>query len=171
MSYDPYQAPSALHIPPPLPLGGQVSERAAQELLGTQAWVRFVSVLMLIATGFMFLSLIMALLSPGNSGLEVSGRYRGDAAYQGGYVVGQLVAFFFVGVLYLYPTLLLSKYAAAIRRFRHGRSMTDMEEALRHQRYFWRFAGIVSCVMLVLLVIFIVFAVGMGTFMLNSGRP
>jgi len=161
MNYDPYQAPVAASVPPPIPFGGQVSEHAAQELIGTQAWVRFASVLMLIATCFLFLSLLMGLLSPANPGLNDPAFRTGDAAYRGGYMAGQLLGFFFVGMLYLYPAILLSKYASAIRRFRHGRSMSDFEAALRHQRFFWRFVGIVSSIILMLLLI--VVAAGAGS--------
>lgn len=164
MNYDPYQAPASPSGPPPLPAGGGISERAAQELIGTQGWVRFVSVLMLVGTGFMFLSLIITLMAPGTSGYEARSYPEMSGPYKSGYVAGQLAAFFFVGLLYLYPSILLARYASAIKRFRYGRSMADLEAALRHQRFFWRFIGIVSCVVLVLMLVVLATGAGLAVF-------
>ncbi len=165
MSYDPYQAPASPSVPPPVPFDGQVSERAAQELIGTQGWVRFVSVLMLVATGFTLLGVLLELLGPGSA---ASGMQHRSDLDRGGYIAGQFIGILLAGLLYLYPAVLLAKYASAIKRFRYGRSMRDFEAALRHQRFFWRFIGIVFCVVLVLFVL--LFTLGAGAFVYRAGR-
>jgi magnesium-transporting ATPase (P-type) len=154
MNYDPYQSPSTLQPQPPPLAHGHLSQRAAMELLGTQAWVRFVSVLMLIASGFMFLSVILSLMEP-RSTMDTFSSSR-SSAYSSGYMLGQLVMVLLVALLYLYPSILLSRYASAIRRFRYSQSMVDVEAALRHQRFFWRFVGIVSIVTLALFILAVV---------------
>ena len=58
-----------------------------------------------------------------------------------------------MALLYLYPAVLLAKYASAIKRFRYSRAMPDLEAALRHQRYFWRFVGIIFIVMIAVMLL------------------
>ena len=143
MNYDPYKAPAAPQIPNQYSSGTELSEQAVQELIGTQSSVRFVSILMMIGTGLMLVSLLLPQLV-GSS----RGSFSGDAAFGSGQMLGTLLAC----VLYVYPTVLLSRYAGAIQRFRTARMMKDFELALRHQRMFWRFVSIVSLVGVVIIV-------------------
>ena len=145
MNFDPYQPPAA----GPLPSGSglELSEEAVTELLGTRAWVQFVSILMLLATGLMCFGFVMGLMAP--SARYSDFRSDGSTYSGGGGLAGRLIPILIVALLYLYPAVLLSKYAAAIRRFRTGRNMSDFAAALRHQRKFWRFVGIISCVLIV----------------------
>lgn len=152
MEYNPYQAPAT---PPPLapptaPYShygeAQMSPGAAQELLGTQGWVRFVGIMMLVISGLMLLSMLNV-FSDISSARDSMG-YRRSSSYDNGVMFGQVVGLLIIGFLYVYPAVLLSKYASAINRFRKSYSMTDVQAALRHQRFFWRFVGIVLIVVL-----------------------
>ena len=83
MNYDPYQ-------PPALPLSpsssdGHLSQQATDELLGTQGWVRFASVMGFIGSGFMLFSVIVSAVTVD----EMSSRY-GNSRAAGGFMVGQL---------------------------------------------------------------------------------
>jgi hypothetical protein len=166
MNYNPYQAPTN---PFPQSAEGQMSQGAARELLGSQGWVRFVSVLMLIGTGFMLLSVLVAVLAPTPRYPDFDGfGGRRSTALTDSRVFVQVVMFLVVGVLYLYPSILLAKYASAIKRFRYSGSMTDVEAALRHQRFFWRFVGIIGILILSLMVLMIV--VGASGVLFRYGR-
>lgn len=62
-------------------------------------------------------------------------------------------------ILYLYPSLKLSAYAAAIRRLRQTGSATDLQAALDAQRGFWKYAGILVMIIVILYLIVFLFAV------------
>jgi hypothetical protein len=56
-------------------------------------------------------------------------------------------------LLYLYPGMKLWGYASAISRLALSRSPQDLEAALGQQKSFWKFAGILTMVVIILYVI------------------
>jgi len=161
MNYDPYQAPAN---PYPQSSAGQLSQGAAQELLRSQGWVRFVSVLMLLSTAFMLFSAFLGMMTPRYS--QFDSRYRSSSLdTMIGFQIGMFVA---IALLYLYPAILLARYASAIKRFRFSGNMMDVEAALRHQRFFWRFIGIIGIVIIAIMII--AFLVGASSVMFNINR-
>ena len=148
MNQDPYQTPVA---PAAFQQSeGYISQRAAWELLGTQGWVRFVSICIFIGSGLLLISSISMLSFSSSSRVYDSSYSRTGSTL----MILPSIMMAVVCLLYIYPAVLLAKYASAIRRFRYTASMADLEAALRHQRFVWRFIGII-------------FIIGIGLFLLS----
>lgn len=162
MNYDPYQPPAI-----PLPLSssdGHLSQQATDELLASQGWVRFASVMGFIGSGFMIFSVIVTYFAVN----EMSSSRYGNTRSAEGFIAGQLFVMFAIAMLYIYPSVLLAKYASAIKRFRYSRAMPDLAAALRHQRFFWRFVGIIMIIMLAVMLVAMV--LGAAGAMFTSSR-
>ncbi|HSN17072.1 MAG TPA: hypothetical protein VLV87_02585 [Gammaproteobacteria bacterium] len=123
-----------------------VSDRALTQLNATRPWVKFLAILGFIFTALMILVGLMFILVgtsiPGEAGMPGSfGRIFG--------IVYLILAF-----LYLFPCLYLIRYARAIEAI-PGTGQAAFEEALKNQKSFWKFVGILTIVMLGLYVLFI----------------
>ncbi len=119
----------------------------AQHLLATRPWVLFLSILAFIGCG---------LLVVGGLGMMVIGD-RGGLIRPPPDAPGliHLVMAGLSGLIHLVmaglsgaTAWLLFKYAAAIKACRYSGSSGDMEAALRIQKSFWKFVGIMTIVML-----------------------
>jgi len=111
-----------------------ITPRTAEMLRQTKPWVRFLSVLGFIGSGFMVLGGGVALV-----GAIISHR-------------PQLLAFALVyppmGFLYFVPSFYLHRYASRIGSYlAQGRS-AQLDAALEAQKSFWRFVGILTLVIL-----------------------
>jgi hypothetical protein len=120
-----------------------------QALAGTKPWVRFCSVLGFIGCGLMGL---------GGLAMLGVGLFAGTTG-EGGPVMGApmigIAAFYFVlGALYLFPSIKLWKYGTHIFNLMHSESVMDLEAALEAQRSFWKFVGIMICIMIGLYIVF-----------------
>jgi hypothetical protein len=62
--------------------------------------------------------------------------------------VGIGLANILMGLLYLFPSYFLLKYATSIGRLLDGGGQYSMEEALSYQKSFWKFTGIVGVIMI-----------------------
>jgi hypothetical protein len=135
---------------------------AQQYLNETRPWVRLISIWVFVAAGFMLL---------GGLGLLAFSVYGGLAARnQGGFgafgsAIGSgLMALLYVVLSFVYiaPGLYLFRYASAIARLKANATAGALEDALRHQKSFWRFAGILTAIGLVVAVVVIVLGVVFG---------
>jgi hypothetical protein len=115
-----------------------ISPRAADMLRQTGPWVRFISVLMLIAAGLVLIGGVFALGAGAFMGSRAGGAIPG--------VVG--VGYIVLGALYGVPALLLGRYASRIGALMRTNRMGDLEEALGAQKSFWKFVGVLMVVML-----------------------
>ncbi len=165
MNEDPMDQPPAVAEP-----GGVVtmeitlSSRAQHYLEQTSPWVRFISILNFVCAGLMFLlGLVMMLvglagrLAPNDIGI-------GRSALPGA-VAGVLLGMIYLllACLYIAPGVFLSRYASAIRFLRSNRTADALEDAVRHQKSFWRYVGILALIGLVVAVLGLaVFLIGMS---------
>jgi hypothetical protein len=142
---NPYQAPSApglFSTWQPTYFSAQaeagVTPRIVEMLARTQPWVRFLSVLGFIGFALLMVAALGALLI---------GATRSNPG-------GILVAIIWVAaaVVYLLPSVFLSRYASDIARLRASLRVQDLEEALASQKSFWKFMGIATLLMLILYV-------------------
>ena len=74
----------------------------------------------------------------------------------------QLLAMAIVAIVYGAMAWLLSQYASGIARLLKSRQEIDLETALRAQRSFWRFAGILTLISLILYGVIILLALAVG---------
>ena len=161
--YGPYAPPTAGALPqtgmPGAASGAGaagLSELALEMLRQTRPWVMFMGVLLFVLSGLMFLGGILMTFA----GLAASAATKSVIPTT---ALGLIYLPF--AVLYVYPGLKLVKYGSAIGRLMESRSSADLEDALTHQKSFWKFSGIASIVMIVLYVVVIVItivAVGVG---------
>ncbi len=118
-----------------------------EHLRGTKPWVRFMSVVMFISAGLIFLAGLAIMLIP-SSGM-------------GGYGLGPLIGILYIlmGGLYLAPAFFLHQFASSISDFLNGGGDSAMENALGSQKSFWRFVGILTLIVICLYALIFVFAI------------
>ena len=121
-----------------------------KSLAQTKPWVRFMSILMFLAIGFMVLAAFFFLIG-GAAGMSRMG-------LRGAPMLLASVLYVLIAVLYVAPAIFLWRYASAIADMARQQT-AGMEAALRAQRSFWRYVGILSIVVLVFYAVFVAIAV------------
>ena len=159
---NPYAAPTA--NVQPSGGSGVVPPDVINELTGTRPWVRFISVLMWIGCSIFLLIVVVNLFLGiwGGSTLIKSGSAGAGVAF----MIGTTIGYGLMSLLVVYPTMKLSKYASNIGRLADSRSFTDMAAALREQRRFWKFYGILMIIYLSFVVLFLLLmfaGIGIGS--------
>jgi hypothetical protein len=124
-----------------------VSETAIETLRQTRPWVIFMSVITFIGAGFTLIGAIsmffmaavipMAGMSPGVRGADAAMGGMFGAMYGG---MGVLYLVMAAG--YIYPAIKLWSFGSAIGRLLSSRSTVDLEDALLHQKAYWKFLSI-----------------------------
>jgi hypothetical protein len=137
---NPYAAPIADHQRAPttvgLPGDGQVTPAILDSMRQTRPWVLFLGILGFIGAGFMVL---------GGLGMLVAG-----SAIGGGEMGAIAIVYIVMAVFYIFPSLYLYRYASSIKMLMSGYGVHALEEALSHQKSFWKLVGICTAVMMVL---------------------
>ena len=147
---------------PPIPTAPH--SLVIEKLRGTQPWLRFIGIMMMIATGILVLaSLAMVLIGFIRPGTEDG---PSDAVML--IVVGILYFLLAIG-LYLYPAILLLRSARRIRQLSASPSDEVVAEALEAQRKFWKYAGICVIVMMALYALAILLAIALPALRVISG--
>lgn len=129
-SYNPYEAPqNQTYSPPTGEVAGQVTPMMLQHLRDTRPWVLFLSIMGFISIGLLVVGSVYMMTTFGRM------------------VPGwMLFLYIAIGAIYLVPTLTLFRYAGAISYVFNGGGTHAMEEALRLQRSFWRFVGVLTAI-------------------------
>ena len=138
---NPYSPPASSYIaetlPPTTRTGADSTSETVIELLAqTRPWVILFSVLGFIGTAIIVCAAAVQ---------AADGMGRGDPSAAGG-AMGMLL----VAVVYFFPSLNLARFAARIGDLRSWHRQADLEAALREQKSFWKFCGIVTSLLLVL---------------------
>jgi len=142
---NPYQAPTAS---PDNYAGGQhnaqvgVSELTVEHLRQTKPWVTFLGVLSIVCAALMALG-----------GLFFMGTMPGNFAMLG-------VVYVIMAGLMILPGLFLLRYGSQIGNLISGGGVHALEEALGHQKSYWKFVGIFAAIMMGLYAL--AFAFGMA---------
>jgi uncharacterized protein DUF5362 len=150
----PVAAPPGASSPVAAPPGA--SSPVAVHLQRTQPWVRFLSIMGFILAGFMVLF-----------GLVVGAAGAATGNYQ---TLGIMVMYPIMGVVYVFPSIFLLRYADRIKTFVASGLEEDLAGALDAQRSFWKFAGILTIVSIIFSLLFIAIAVMVGVFVGITGR-
>jgi len=108
----------------------------------TRPWARFIGIISILVGAFSILASVGIVFAGGLEGMpeEVPA-----AAIAGAYV--------FMGVLYIVPGLFLNQYASAIAHVEAGGGVAWMVQALEKQRSFWRFAGVLTLILMLAIVL------------------
>lgn len=144
-SPSPYGTPSA---DPAATQNTRVSDLAIDMLRRTKGWVKFLSILGFIGSGFMILGAI-GIFSMGNT-------------IGGGFGVGIGVIYLAMSALYIYPCVLLWQYGSSINKLMQSRESIDLETALDKQRGFWKFVSIMAIIIISVYLMMILFFIGLG---------
>ena len=135
--------------------GATVSQGVLNALAGTKPWVRLCSVIGFIGAGLMVLFGLVMMVGGGFlsfAGSDAGMPFAGFPVVMG--VIYLLLAFF-----YFFPALKLWKYGSHIVSLLGSGSTLDLEAALDAQRSFWKFVGILVCVVIALYIVGIAIAV------------
>ena len=127
---------------------GFAPQRIEAQLRRTQPWVRLLAILGFVSAGFMILGGLLA----------------GAVGAAAGSMETMVLLFIYplFGVLYIYPSLCLLRYANSIRTYLSAPLGEHLEAALDAQRAFWKFAGILTLVSIVAAVLIFVLALVLG---------
>jgi len=123
-----------------------VAEEVVDILRSTKPWVRFLSVLGFLGLGLLVLGCLAILVIPmGPMGSMPIGPR-----------IGASFAYLLMGLVQFPAVLFLSRYASRISRLAGTNAPIDLEDALRAQKSFWKYLGILTLVMMILYVLVIV---------------
>jgi hypothetical protein len=112
----------------------------------TRPWVTFLAVLGFVGAGFLALGAIgIGFMGPG---------------FVEGALIG--VLYLIIAALYGAGANLLYRYRSSIASLERGSGVEALEDALEHQKSFWRFTGLMSAVMLGLNLLFVVGGIVIG---------
>ena len=79
-----------------------------------------------------------------------------------GMMVGMAIAYVVMGFLYIYPAIKIWSYGSAIRSLMNSRSPEDLVKALDQQRSLWKFAGILTIILIIIYAVAIIAMIGLG---------
>jgi Family of unknown function (DUF5362) len=156
---NPYSTPVAnLYGAPAGGAADAVSPSTIAMLAGTKPWVRFLSVLMWISIGFMLLGAasigVLSAIGASKSGAP--------SPFGGKEMIVIAVVYGILAFVYIFPAVKLWKYASRIGTLGSTRSVADLDAALKEQRSFWKFIGVMAIILISLYLIFIIAAVVFG---------
>ncbi len=144
MPSDPYETPSV----DPDPDCGDHSDAppvVVEHLRRTRPWVKFCSLAGYITSGFLILIAVFTL--------------RGMLDKYSLPTLILLGSFYLIlAILFLIPSLWLSRYEKSITRLDVSNRLEDLEQAIAHQRAFWRQMAIMILLILVIYLITIAFS-------------
>ncbi len=137
------------------PLGQQYLDQ-------TRPWARFMSVMTFVSAGFLALIGFVMLLVGIFGGLAA--RETGALGPLGGAIGMGLMAVLYLAMacVYIAPGMFLWRYASAIQGLKVSATTGLLEEALKQQRSFWRYVGILTVIVVVVVVMVIGLAGLMG---------
>jgi membrane-anchored glycerophosphoryl diester phosphodiesterase (GDPDase) len=151
------------YSPPVPPSGGghsTITHNMVEALQRTKPWVRFMSVIMFILLALMILG-ALAMLVGGLVGMGRMGA-RGGLPMAAASLLYVLIA-----ILYAPPAIFLWKYASNIASMAENQAW-GMEQALRSQKSFWKYVGILTLVVMV--VYAIILAVMLVVLVVSGGK-
>ena len=135
-----------------------VSPTTIAMLAGTKPWVRFFSVLMWISVGLMLLAAaVMIVLSTIGAAKSLS-----SGPFGGKQLIVFAVVYGILAFVYIFPAIKLWKYANRIGSLGATRSVTDLDAALNEQRSFWKFAGVMTIILISMYLVAIIGFVAFG---------
>jgi hypothetical protein len=140
---------------------GALTTRMIESLRQTKPWVRLMSIFGFVGAGLMVLGglfMILAGVLGGAASRSMGGALRGAP------MVFMGVLYLLLAALYVYPSLLLFRYASAIGRALGGEAVSGVEEALETQKSFWKFLGITAVIVLVLYAVLFVVVIVAAVF-------
>lgn len=129
----------------------------------TRPWARFLSIMVFIGAAFTLLGALTVMLVTMTGSLFDAGIGAFGLAAGEGFIIGLL--YLAMGILYLPPGIFLSRYASAIKNLESTPTSLTLEQALKYQKSFWRYVGILTVIVLIVTAAIIAFSVAVSLFM------
>jgi len=114
----------------------------------TRPWVRFLSIMFYILTTFTLLGGLTVLIVTMSGNLFNSENNAFGQLPGGGFELGLL--YLVMAILYVPPGIFLSRYASAIKTLESTPASDVLERALKYQKSFWRYVGILTVIVLII---------------------
>ncbi|MCL1993654.1 MAG: hypothetical protein FWG66_11985 [Spirochaetes bacterium] len=124
-------------------------------LYDAAGWLRFVGILLLIKSGLFILGGLVFSI-----GILVASGFTYVYDDYGLEFMG--LAFALLGAVFFFPARYVYRFGTKIRKYRFSKKDGDMESALKNNKSFWKFAGILCIVFLALIPLFLVLAIAGG---------
>lgn len=131
-----------------------VTPGVINQLARTKGWVRFMAVLGFIGSAFMLLIGLLAML-----GATAFSKAMGKKGMPTSMIVTAGVLYLLMGLIQIYPAIKLNSFASAIGRLIFSGRVSDLVDAIEHQRGFWKFVGVILVLFLILAVTIVVAAI------------
>jgi hypothetical protein len=130
-----------------------LTAEAQRHLTKTGPWVRFLSIMMFIGAGFLMLAGIsLALVALAGMQSPMSPVTTGSLPNGAAFLLGPI--YVIVALLtYIVPGLFLFRYASAIKVLKLNPSSLSLEDAIKQQKTFWRYLGILAIILLCVFVL------------------
>jgi hypothetical protein len=157
--HNPYAPPgSRLDGPAALPRDG-AGAVSALVLKNTRPWVQLLAVLGVLGSGLLVIVGLLMMVVGATGAFNAADNPLSSAF---GPVLG--VVYILMAFLYIMPSVYLMRYARSIKALLASPRVPGLEEALGHQKSFWRFVGICAAVILGLYGLALVAMVGVAIF-------
>ena len=124
------------------------------------------SIMVFIGAAFILLGGLMIILVGLTGNLFGTGRGAFDQLPGGGFAVGFL--YLIMAFLYVPPGIYLSCYASAIKTLQSTGTSEALEKALKYQKSFWRYVGIITVISLIVTAAIIAFSLAIALFMVAN---
>jgi hypothetical protein len=128
--FEPYRPPTAVDQAPAASVSTAVPDTIVALLAQTRPWVKLISVLTFISLPLLFLMAVGLTLA---TGLRTAGTF---------------IPLIIPLLVYVPAALFLWRYARSIRLLQNGGGQAALESALSSQKSFWKYLGILACVMM-----------------------
>jgi hypothetical protein len=135
------------------PVPNAPTDLAVEYLKQTRPWVMLMAVLCFLGAG------LMCMAGVGMTAMGLISSSMSSSSPLPMWIIG--LVYVPLGGMYVYPGIKLWAYSTSIGRVVANRSIDDLEQALMHQKSFWKFCGIAVIVMFVL---YIFMFIGMMVF-------
>lgn len=165
MEPNPYSSPHAADTGTP-PFGstpGLVSAAAVQQLAATKPWVRFISVIIFIGSGFLLLAALGMIIALVAGSAIAHSTSKSPTPFSGSLGITLVISYALMAILYLFPGVKLWKYASRIGDLLASGRDEDLVAALNQQRSFWKFIAILMIIMIAIYLLAIIGALIFGT--------
>jgi hypothetical protein len=143
-----------------------LTDTALRFLKQTKPWTRFMSIMIFISSAFMVLAgLAVSILGFGLQAIQQ------NAAASGALTIMRALAgiiYFLIGSLYIAPGVFLWKFSDAINLLEMSHSQQSLEDALKNQKSFWRYVGIMTIIAIAAAFIFIAFSIIIAIFLVRK---
>jgi hypothetical protein len=170
---NPYQSPRNESIPETTPGSGPaLTEPMLRYLKEAAPWLRFIGILGFISVGITVLGGIGVTIDISLAGSESA--YLLESLGAVGSMFGGILSFlglFYIGaaLLVFFPSLFLYRFGTGIRSYFQNNLAKDLETALKNNKSFWKFVGILTIISLASIPVLSILAIIVGAVLAAAG--